>query len=91
LLLCERTDQIQQPSGRLLRILPIPIDQNERTVEVTFEVTEHLALNVWASGRVAKTIQSETRTTIHDLNLSFEMPEEAARLWAAPQNIAALA
>ena len=76
LMICDRSDPELQPGGRLLRIVPIPIDFTEGSVEITFEVTPHLSLRVFGSGKVGVCRLYETETFVHDLNLSFEMPTE---------------
>ena len=73
LLVCERPDAHAAPHGRLLRVIPVPIDQNENWIDVEFTVDSHLVLRVSASGRVTPAERAEP-TWIPDLNLGFEMP-----------------
>ncbi|MHC5540831.1 hypothetical protein ACYOEI_21630, partial [Singulisphaera rosea] len=77
LLVCNRPDTDTKPQGRLLRIISIPIDQNESWLEVEFSVDRHLVLRVVASGSVARAEHAEP-VWIPDLNLGFEMPARVA-------------
>jgi molecular chaperone DnaK (HSP70) len=80
LMICDRPDTNDKTQGRLLRIIPVPIDPNESWLEVEFSIDRHLVLQVIASGRVAKVQQAEP-AWIPDLNLGFEMPARSqARL-----------
>jgi molecular chaperone DnaK (HSP70) len=76
LMVCDRPDANAKPQGRLLRIIPVPIDPNESWLEVEFAVDRHLVLRVTASGRVARA-QAEP-AWIPDLNLGFELPARTA-------------
>lgn len=73
LLVCERRDHITQPTGRLLRIIPVPIDRTENWLDVEFRLERNLTLTVSASGRVARS--AERAEQIYHLNLGFRLPE----------------
>jgi actin-like ATPase involved in cell morphogenesis len=77
LLVCDRPDTAAKPQGRLLRIIPVPIDPNESWLEVEFSVDRHLVLRVVASGSIARAEHAES-VWIPDLNLGFEMPARVA-------------
>lgn len=87
LLICERQDPNTNPQGRLLRIVPIPIAPRETSIDVTFEVTDHLTLVVRGTGRIATAPRHESETLISDLNLSYELPENPKAIWTKPQRL----
>ena len=76
LLLCELVDGDIEPEGRLLRIIPVPIDIKETRIEVSFQMGRHLVMQVSGSGRVVPCRREETETFIHDLSYAFEVPQD---------------
>jgi len=76
LLVCDRPDAEMRPQGRLLRILPIPIDREEIWLEVEFTVDRYLVLRVSGTGLVARAEHVDP-AWIPDLNLGFEVPCQA--------------
>jgi hypothetical protein len=72
LLVCDRHDAILQPQGRLLRVIPVPIDPKENWLDVHFTVDPHLVLSVEATGRMKQA--AHDRVWIQQLNLGFKMP-----------------
>lgn len=74
LLVCDRIDADLQPDGRLLRLIPVPIDRKESWIDVTFCIDRHLVLQVNASGRVAK-VGMQDPVWVQQLDLGFKMPD----------------
>ncbi len=77
-LVCERYDPVREPSGRLLRVIVVPIDKKETWVDVTFEVGRDLVLCVSATGRNVKSKLEPV--WIQQLNLGFKLPPFRRRL-----------
>lgn len=73
LLVCDQDDPVRQPSGRLLRVVPVPIHREETWVDVTFTLDRFLVLRVEASGR-KETYRGEP-AWIQNLSLGFRIPE----------------
>lgn len=75
LLICDRLkSDINSPQGTLKKILTVPVDRKETSINVNFTITPHLALKVDASGIIAKS--SGSSTVITDLAVGFMVPEE---------------
>jgi molecular chaperone DnaK (HSP70) len=84
LLICDQTDPVTQPAGRLLRVMTIPIEKTENWVDARFTLDQHLTLRVEAAGR--KSIKTDPFSTprwptepewIQSLNLGFRIPTHA--------------
>ncbi|MDB5308648.1 MAG: hypothetical protein JWO38_2850 [Gemmataceae bacterium] len=82
LLICDQTDSVTQPAGRLLRVMTVPIEKTENWVDVRFTLDRHLTLKVEAAGR--KSIKTDPFSTprwptepewIQSLNLGFRIPD----------------
>ncbi len=76
LLVCDQDDPVRQPGGRLLRVIPVPIDTDEDWLDVRFTLDRHLVLNVEPSGRRSKA-RLDGPVTIEHLNLGFRLPPQA--------------
>jgi hypothetical protein len=76
LLVCDQDDPVRQPGGRLLRIVPVPVDTDENWLKVRFTLDRHLVLNVEPSGRIKKP-RLNGPVTIEHLNLGFRLPPPA--------------
>ena len=77
LLLCDQNDPVLQPSGRLLRIVTVPIDTGENWLKVTFTLDRHLVLRIEASGVKTRADGFEP-IWIQHLNLGFRLPPESS-------------
>jgi molecular chaperone DnaK len=77
LLICDQSDPVLQPAGRLLRIVPVPIDKNETWLKVGFTLDRHLVLKIEASG-VKVRAQATDPVWIQHLSLGFHLPTQAA-------------
>lgn len=85
LLICDQDDPVTQPSGRLLRVIAVPIETSENWVDVRFKLDRHLTLRVEAAGR--SNIKTDTfgevtqwpgePAWIQTLNLGFRVPTQA--------------
>ena len=73
LLLSDRFDPVTQPAGRLLRVVTVPIDKQEKWLNVEFRLDRHLSLQVRATGRLAQA--NIPPTVIHQIPLGFPMPQ----------------
>ena len=72
LLVCHEGEPTSEPAGRLLRIVPIPIDRTETWITVKFKFDTDHNLLVRASGPVA---QAETPDeVIPNLSLAYSLP-----------------
>lgn len=74
LLICDQNEPVKQSSGRLLRVLPIPIDREENWLDVKFTLDRHLVLRIQATGRKARARPDEPAWIQH-LNLGFRIPQ----------------
>lgn len=79
LLVCDQSNDVEQPSGRLLRTLPVPIQEDDNWVVTRFTLDRHLALRVEATGRKDFPVDRKAWKTPHDawvssLNLGFRLP-----------------
>ncbi len=78
LLVCDQGDPVLQPGGRLLRVIPVPIDRKENWLDVTFTLDHHLVLRVEASGRMARARNADgsllSPAWVQQLNLGFPIP-----------------
>ncbi len=82
LLVCEQTDDVTQPSGRLLKVITVPVVRSESWLRVGFRVDRHLTLQVRAVG--VKNFNHDHyrptqsgRTTedwVQSLKLGFQLP-----------------
>jgi len=81
LLICDQSDPVTQPAGRLLRVMTVPIEKTENWVDVRFTLDRHLTLKVEAAGR--KSLKTTPISTprwptdpewIQTLNLGFRIP-----------------
>lgn len=82
LLVCEQTDDVTQPSGRLLKVITVPVDRKESWLRVGFRVDRHLTLQVRAVG--VKNFQNDpnkpvpparvTDDWVQSLKLGFQLP-----------------
>jgi molecular chaperone DnaK (HSP70) len=75
LLICDQNDPVLQPAGRLLRVIPVPIERDENWLKVTCTLDRHLVLKIEASG-----IKSKARTDpvwIQHLGLGFRLPPQS--------------
>lgn len=77
LLICDQSDSVLQPAGRLLRVITIPIDTSENWVKVTFTLDRHLVLKIEASGLRSRAALVEP-VWIQNLNLGFQLPPHTA-------------
>jgi Hsp70 protein len=73
LLICEQDDSVRQPGGRLLRVVPVPVDRKENWLKVTFTLDRHLVLKVEAEGVKARA-RTDEPAWIQHLNLGFRLP-----------------
>lgn len=85
LLICDDDDSTPKPGGRLLRVIPVPIDKDENWIDVHFSVDRHLVLKVNAAGRknlrnnpFGKITWPQEAAWIQQLNLGFRVPAFAA-------------
>lgn len=76
LLICEQDDPVQQPAGRLLHVLPVPIHRDDIWVDVTFELDSSLVLRVHASGRKQRFYGEPA--WLQNLSLGFRIPRSAS-------------
>lgn len=76
ILICERGDAEHEPNGRLLRILPVPIDRQETWVNLKFEMAAHLSLKVSAGGVIAR---SHAETVLNQISVGFNLPSGGAK------------
>jgi molecular chaperone DnaK len=77
LLICDQTDPVRQPSGRLLRVIPVPIDKNENWLRINFTLVRNLILKIEASGIKSRALSMEP-VCIQHLNLGFHLPPSPA-------------
>jgi molecular chaperone DnaK len=83
LMVCDQNDSILQPTGRLLRIIPVPIDTSENWLKVSFTLDRHLVLKIEATGVKSRAAVAEP-VSIQHLNLGFRLPsQEPAMIDAA--------
>jgi len=73
-LVADRLDPVFHPRGRLLRVIPIPIDRNEMWVDVHFAVDSLGTLRVEGSGRIARVESRGDGDAIHGVNLGYRLP-----------------
>ncbi|WP_406697997.1 Hsp70 family protein [Singulisphaera sp. Ch08] len=83
LLVCDQDDPVIQPSGRLLRVITVPIETDENWIEARFTLDRHLALKVDAAGQ--QNIKRDTfgrisswpsePAWVQSLNLGFRIPD----------------
>jgi hypothetical protein len=91
LLVCDQADPVLQPSGRLLRIIPVPIDTGENWLKVSFTLDPHLVLKIKASGEKTSADDFEPVSVQH-LNLGFRLPPRTSvKLMPAPGSMSARA
>jgi molecular chaperone DnaK len=76
LLICDQDEPALQPGGRLLRVVPVPIDEGENWLDVTFTLDSHLVLRIEASGRKVRARVEPTH--VQHLNLGFRIPPQPA-------------
>lgn len=83
LLVCDQTDPETQPSGRLLKVITVPIEKTENWVDAEFTLDRFLTLKVQAVGR--KSIKTNAYPKppwptqpewIQSLNLGFRIPPQ---------------
>ena len=87
LLICDDDESVLNQGGRLLRVVPVPIEKNENWIDVKFTVERHLALKVEAAGRKNLQLDSHGKISswpheaawIQQLNLGFPIPEFASQ------------
>ena len=87
LLICDDDESVLNQEGRLLRVVPVPIEKGENWIDVKFTVERHLALKVEAAGRKNLQLDSHGKIPswpheaawIQQLNLGFPIPEFAAQ------------
>lgn len=72
LLVCDQDDAVQQPHGRLLRVIPVPIDHQENWLDVTFTLDPYLVLRVEGTGRKQTHSGGDS---IQHLNFGFSIPD----------------
>lgn len=75
LLVCDQNDPVLQPAGRLLRVVPVPIDTGENWLKVSFTLDRQLVLKIEASGVKSKAELAEP-VQIQHLNLGFRLPPQ---------------
>jgi len=75
LLICDRLEgNLRQKGGSLKRIITVPVDKNERHLEVVFSIDRGLVLDIKASGRIARCSDKEGSCKITDLAVGFKIP-----------------
>ncbi|MBL8821329.1 MAG: Hsp70 family protein [Planctomycetia bacterium] len=86
LLICDQTDHVTHPAGRLLRLITIPIDSNDKYLWVQLKVNRHLTLEIKAAGAKQLKIhlppeaQEPTVTEwVQSLKLGFVLPTLTAQ------------
>lgn len=77
LLVCDQNDAVLQPAGRLLRVIPVPIDTSENWLKVSFTLDRQLVLKIEASGVRSRAALAEP-VWIQHLNLGFHLPPGTA-------------
>jgi molecular chaperone DnaK (HSP70) len=73
LLVCDQDDPVRQPSGRMLRVIAVPIHRQETWIDVSFTIDKFLVLRVEATGR--KDVSRAQPALIQNLKLGFRIPE----------------
>ena len=79
LLICDQDDSVRQPAGRLLRVVPVPVDRKENWLKASFAVDRHLILKVDAEGAMARVWTDDKPASIQNLNLGFRLPPKGDR------------
>lgn len=83
LLICDQTDAVREPAGRLLRVITVPISDRENWVDVRVTLDRHLTLRVEALGRQSMRVDQALTAPwptepqiIQTLNLGFRIPHQ---------------
>jgi len=75
ILLCDRLDPDADHQGCLMRILTVPVDREEKWVDLWFSVDQHLVLKVRASGRIARAGAQESQCFLPNVAIGFQIPQ----------------